>query len=225
MFTETQLHPREHSAVRVRNYLPKYTMFATSHPQTPKLTSTFHSARGDGSRSPSRRGKAGVVLAIRSEWASPHHLRRFETPKPLLGHLVHVCISLPDSKPFHLVAVYRSNSKTWKVTQQALDGYLATAVTRATERGEEMLLGGDWNAVAHITDRSSGNITTLDTALQATFEKLNLCPTFHNLPTRPHSYRSAHLHGPSTTSRIDDSYVCAILCYYQGLLNDLNPKS
>lgn len=79
--TETKLLPHQHSTARVRDYLPGYTLIASCHPQPSALLNRPRHPNADGTKRKNVTGKAGVILAIRSEWARPHYLHRFETPK------------------------------------------------------------------------------------------------------------------------------------------------
>ena len=205
VLTETKLLPHQHSTARVRAYLPGYTLIASCHPQPPALVKRRKHPNLDGSTRKQVTGKAGVIIAIRSEWARPHYLHRFETPQNLLGYLVHIRISLPDSIPLHIIAVYRANTQDWEPKHQHLTKYLTTALNQITSKEEQVLLGGDWNGVLKTTDRSSGKTSPLDSTLQTAFANLNLCSAFNDLPGRPHSYCAPHLNNTQpTTSRIDD---------------------
>ena len=203
--TETKLLPHQHATARVRNYLPGYTMIASCHPRPSDLIKCPRYPNPDGSTRNHTTGKAGVILAIKSEWARSHYLHRFETPQSLLGHMVHIRLSLPDSTPLHLIAIYRANSNDWKHKHQELNKYLKTAIDQITLKEEQLLMGGDWNGVLHNADRSSGNINLIDETLQQTFTALHLCSAFITQPNRPHTYHAPHLNSQQpTSSRIDD---------------------
>jgi exonuclease III len=160
----------------------------------------------NGSVMPAQRGHAGVLLAIRSEWAQPHLLHRFSIPKQLEGHLVHIRIRMPDSKPLHIFAVYRSNSGGWRDLHAILLQYFHEQLAAANAEGAQVIMGGDWNGVLRPSDRSSGKVTRLDTTLQAAVATLNLTSAFSTFSQaqRTHSYQCANLTGPRTTSRLDD---------------------
>lgn len=205
--TETHLLPSENHSRTVANIMPGYSLYASSHPQ-PNLLRNMPSnpIHGNGSVLPTRKGHAGVILAIRSEWAKPHLLQRFSIPKQLEGHLVHICIRMSASKPLHILAVYRSNSAGWKDLHATLIQYISAQLTDARAEDAQVIMGGDWNGVLRPSDRSSGKVTRLDLTFQDSVDALHLTSAFSHFPQaqRTHSYRRANLTGPRTTSRIDD---------------------
>ena len=108
--TETHLRPNENRSHFVAQCIPGYTLYPSSHPQPNILTNMPRDpANAHSSVLPQRRGHAGVLLAVRSDWTRPHLVQRFQTPHDLEGQLVHICIRMPDSNPLHIFAVYRSN--------------------------------------------------------------------------------------------------------------------
>ena len=119
-----------------------------------------------------------MLLAIRSEWAQPHLLHRFSIPKQLEGHLVHIRIRMPDSKPLHIFAVYRSNSGGWRDLHAILLQYFHEQLAAANAEGAQVIMGGDWNGVLRPSDRSSGKVTRLDATFHASVAAFNLTSAF-----------------------------------------------
>ena len=109
--TETHLRPHEIHLRFVAQCIPGYTLYTSSHSQPNLLISMPRDpANAHSSALPYRSRHAGVILAIRSDWTRPHLVHRFQTPHNLESHLVHICIRMPDSKPLHIFANYRSKS-------------------------------------------------------------------------------------------------------------------
>lgn len=59
-------------------------------------------------------GRAGV---IRSEWALPHLLHRMPSPPSPARCMIHARLSLPDTEPLNIIAIYRPNSSGWRATR------------------------------------------------------------------------------------------------------------
>ena len=194
ILTETKLRPCQHQRSWLRDSMPSYTPIYSSFP------------------SPAGSAKAGVLLALHHSLNHPHVLTVHQTPTHLQGYLVHIHLSLPRSKPLHILGVYQETAHDLRADiQDSIFEYINNLTPDGfTNDGDNILIGGDFNATLFDTDRNPSRATTssFDTQYRRKLHDTNLDTAFRHHPgPRSHSFSQDREPSPST-SRIDD-WLCS----------------
>ncbi len=144
--TETHLRTIDLNSTWLRQMLPGYIVFASCHPSS---TAVRWTRRDPQTPRPSKSyARAGTLLAVHADWAQGHLVRQHQPPAALQGYVSHISITMPDSMPLHIMAVYQPNGETWRIT-----AYIKTTIALAHAAGGSVVLAGDWNAVQQASDR------------------------------------------------------------------------
>ncbi len=192
--------------------LPGYIVFASCHPSS---TAVRWTRRGPQTPRPSKsraRAQAGTLLAVHADWAQSHLVRQHQPPAALQGYLSHISITMPDSMPLHIMAVYQPNGETWRITQAQMTAYMKTAIALAHAAGGSVMLAGDWNAGVGQTA-----ISALESSAQNLYDRPGCdgpaaCICLVGLPSRsePHAViRTVLQTGQDASSRIETFFVLA----------------
>ncbi len=100
VFTETKLLTWEHKHDFVANLHHDYASFISSrHPQDINSTVNLHTGTTQ------TQGQAGVLIAVKKNFAQGHLIKRMAIPRTLEGYMVHLRLSLPGSVPLHILGV------------------------------------------------------------------------------------------------------------------------
>ena len=160
--TETHLRTIDLNSTRLRQMLPGYIVFASCHPSS---TAARWTRRDPQTPLPSKSyARAGTLLAVHADWAQGHLVRQHQPPAALQGYISHISITMPDSTPLHIMAVYQPNGETWRITQAQITAYIKTTIALAHAAGGSVVLAGDWNAVQQASDRQpSAHLNPMDT--------------------------------------------------------------
>ncbi|PNH00350.1 hypothetical protein TSOC_013835 [Tetrabaena socialis] len=100
-----------------------------------------------------------VALAISERLSRPEHLTCLGVADHLKGYVCHCRIATPGSKPLHVIGVYAPEELS---TRKAIQKYCHAALIKAGKPGEHVIIAGDFNAVAHAGERSTGKLDTAD---------------------------------------------------------------
>jgi exonuclease III len=149
ILTETKLVKKQDGQSRIIGYFNNQYKLA------------FSSVPGSPTGNPRlRAGHAGVILALHEDFYAPGHtkLSQHEVPLDLTGYLTHVAL-LANGPVCHIMGVYMPHEPHPYTTRGKLHDYIATVAEACLADGSFLLVGGDWNAVLHPTDRSSGRLT------------------------------------------------------------------
>jgi len=146
------------------------------------------------------KGKGGVNVSLRDDYATPGNFKRRENPPGLSGYICHTTIRSPSQAPTHIIGVYipHDNEK-----RAAIYSYLGGITEECKLSNEGLIMTGDWNAVLLQSDRT-GDLNANDRAHMDFCTTNNLEP-MGGTENRPwHTFRRLHA-SPVVSSRIDDT--------------------
>ena len=149
-------------------------------------------------------------MLLRQEFAESHLLQRKQVPADLTGYLLHIRLTLPNTRPLDVMGVYVPHDSSTEATQfrQKLFDYLKVETAASEATGRHLLMGGDWNAVQRATDRhfkAARPGTKADTEFQAHLQDIGLTSAFGYEHHRPRSFiRSRQGIEDPAASRLDD---------------------
>ena len=211
VFTETKLLPKQcrKSKCRLKDIPGRgYRVFTSCCPQDNALRTMPNEPLDDsGSVLLRPRGKAGVMVAIKEEWAQDHLISKEKVPSDLFGYLLHLRIQLPASDPLHIVGVYRPNGSGSRPIRDRITSHLKGQMTAAGPSAQ-WLVGGDLNATQRAIDRTSLIFHPIDRQFCEDMTHLNLSSAYAR-PSGPAqmSFKQDRLHCEGVSSRIDD-WLC-----------------
>lgn len=186
--TETKLHVRRHKDDFVKDSSPGYERFISSYKHKAEEASVDPHTGGVRELP-----KAGVMIAVRADFAQQHLVTKVPVPTCLEGFLVHLRFMLPASTPLHVMGVYNPCSEEQHNVQERLLAHVAMQATNIEKDCHRLLLGGDWNATLHLRDRYSAERhahvqTTKDFSFRETLAKAQIGSVFVNPHDRQHSW-------------------------------------
>ena len=156
-----------------------------------------------------QRSKGGIVLGVSSELAGPGTFERINTPSAirLSGYILHCTLrrTHPTLQPsLNLIGVYMPEDMA---KRRSIYSYIRMITEICKDRGEDLIVLGDFNAVLHPEDRS-GPLDAADKLHQQETANLRLQPLGNSSVARDHTYRRAQRpNAPPYTSRIDDILI------------------
>lgn len=217
VLTETKLRDVDLQKPRLRDMFQGYTLKASCHPDATAVRWNRRNPR-TAKRSDTARACAGVLVAVHDDFAQPHLLRTIQPPASLRGYMCHVSISLPDSKPLHVLAVYQPNHPGWQAVRAGITAYIQRAKAAVLACGGELLLAGDWNSVQQPADRQpQPRMTPMDNSFVRDMALLDMQSAFAgmegslNPDGRRPSFQRQSKQGVESASRIDD-FLCIRRC-------------
>jgi exonuclease III len=196
LLQETHTRQQQHTHSSLKRALPQYTVLLSSAPV--KDTLNQNAITVEGLRTTTR-ARAGMLIAIKKRITHSGMLQRHNN-KIVHGFLMHVSITAPASTPIHIISVYMAVTTADNSTRTSCYQYIADTIARHPEA--KLIIAGDWNAVHHATDRSSGELNTLDQRHINFVHQHQLSLALPPGPMRAHSYHRAPI-----SSRIDDIYI------------------
>ena len=165
------MRPCQHQRSWLQNSMPNYTPIYSSFP------STLGSA------------EAGVLLALHHSLNHPHVLTVHQTPTHLQGYLVHIHLSLPKSKPLHILGVYQEIAHDLRLDiQDSIFEYIKNLTPDGLiTAGDNVLIGGDFNATMLKSDRSPSRPTAnpFDTRYRNELHDADLRTAFEHYVMHP----------------------------------------
>lgn len=158
------------------------------------------------------RTKAGVLIAVAKKHTAHHSLSKPEVPAHLHGHLSHVRLNPPGSRPLDIIGVYMPSASDEQHIRGLAGEYIHQTVQRCTTTGSTLVLAGDWNATQRDADRSTRRSSPTDVEHRQLVADARLVPagghpTDPNQPNEP-TYRQQVVSGDAVCSRIDEVFVC-----------------
>ena len=140
--TETKLHSWEHKEAFVSQSCQGYERYLSSYKQITDDTKVNAKA---GRLTYAAR--AGVMIAVRADFAKGHLVKKMVVPQELEGYLVHICFRLDASTPLHVLGVYHRGGSEWSSHHALLFSYISKQKAIIEQAGGNLIMGGDWNAV------------------------------------------------------------------------------
>ncbi len=140
--TETKLHSWEYKEAFVSQSCQGYERYLSSYKQITDDTKVNAKA---GRLTYAAR--AGVMIAVRADFAKGHLVKKMVVPQELEGYLVHICFRLDASTPLHVLGVYHRGGSEWSSHHALLFSYISKQKAIIEQAGGNLIMGGDWNAV------------------------------------------------------------------------------
>ena len=189
ILTETKTGSHHRRAVAgIKQALKPYRTYMSNRPHNPDITLRT----------------AGVMICVAERFSQQHSITADPVPGQLNGYVGRLCISPDASTPLHIIGVYCPEDPH---VRKRIHEYCTQAVRAAAEKGDNLILGGDWNAVLDATDRSTNVCDAADRMHQRFAEAANLKPV--HSPEREPTYSQLKEGILVHQSRIDDVLIAA----------------
>ena len=159
VLTETKLVPKQHNALWLKNLFQDHDVHYSSKAPAAKA----HDCQ--------RQGSAGVIIVCKKDQEFGKFQRFQDIPLLLSGHIV---VLENDYAKITLIGVYMPCDNPQMRVQ--LYNFLATTINKAHDLKRTVIVAGDWNAVWHKTDRSSGVVLNADKQHQRAMAEMGMCP-------------------------------------------------
>jgi exonuclease III len=145
------------------------------------------------------KGKGGVNVSLREDYATPGNFKRRDTPPELNGYICHTTIHTSSQTLTHIIGVYIPHDSE---KRSAIYSYLGEVAEECRLSKGGLIMTGDWNAVLLPSDRT-GELNANDRAHKDFCTTHNLVP-MGGTENRAHTFRRLYA-SPVVSSRIDDT--------------------